>query len=863
MPTAKPHLQDLVRTDSADIRGDFVRLDRNDRASALPQEVLREIFATFDPGALSSYPDPKPLIEAFAASVDLPASHMVATNGSDAAIRRAFQAFVAPGDDVVMADPSYAMYSVYTRIAQARAVQLDYGVDLALPADRWLRAVSNGPRMICLSNPDNPTGAVLPRAQVIEIVAAAARRDVICLVDEAYYPSHNETVIGAVRDYPNLIVTRSLSKAYGLGGVRAGFACAQPVLIQALAKVKGLHEVNAMAVHAGCYLLARPEVVRGFLAEFEAGRAVLAQFARRHNFGLPACPTNFQLIALPDRLDASALVAELRKRGFLIKGGFGHPLSHCVRVTLNGPEIMQQFVDVFEDVLTASTPQVASTGRDQAQISAVSHRGGRTLSLVWATLALAWAAVIYAFSTSLAIVLMQLPLNPVSASHVYSRSTRWHRPRGKRFDDVARLDYWTLLAMRWSTSFRWAVRQSVKFPIQWIRRSWRDVERHGSVVEKATGKSLPVQWMESITMFLRRPLTGLDSLPPYYSLGGFTPGGKSNTYLWVTAMQRVTGLLWAKTIESLGRRDLAVEDKAVFSGFLTRNGLRGPRIVALLSGGEVSPAGSDSSGDVLPPVNLFVKPAVGAGGLGTSLWIWENGAYREARSGKVLPGPQLLEELRRATRKGRALLLQEQVQAGADLAELVGQAATGLRLISCNGPNGFRIILCALKVARGNSITDNIGGGAAAFPIDPVTGEIAQPFGQPAIEPVVTSPANGRTLVGLKIPRWAEIVETVAKAHSCVEGLCIAGWDLTLANEGVVFFECNPQFDLFHVEAASGSPLGACDDVVSSLLENLEQYCSHLGPRTEASKTARFPNRNEGGVDVMNAPGTMNPPRVN
>jgi histidinol-phosphate aminotransferase len=354
MPRVRAHLTDLVRIDSADTRGDFIRLDRNERVSPLPEDVWQGMLATMHPRMFSSYPDPKPLTEAFATAVGLPADHVVATNGSDAAIRRTFQAFIAPGDTIAMSTPTYTMYAIYARIAQAGTLQLKYAPDLTLAPERWHAAVRGGIRMLCLVNPDNPTGAVLPRAEILAIVAAAAARDVLCLVDEAYYPCHRETVIDAVRDAPNLIVTRSLSKAYGLGGLRVGFACAQPSLIAALGKVRGLHEVNAIAVHAGSYMLARPHLVDRFLAELEAGRSVLVDWARGRHLRLPPCPTNYQLIALPDHVDPDDMVAQLRRRGFLVRGFREAVLSRYLRITLDAPDLMRRFVEACEDVMAGA-----------------------------------------------------------------------------------------------------------------------------------------------------------------------------------------------------------------------------------------------------------------------------------------------------------------------------------------------------------------------------------------------------------------------------------------------------------------------------------------------------------------------------
>jgi len=348
----RQHLQGIHRVDSADIRGDFVRLDRNERVSPMGREEFNRILSTIGPEVISSYPDPMPLNDAFARHIDLPSDFVVATNGSDSAIKRIFHAFVVPGDTVVRTDPTYAMYEIYTQIFQGREVAIKYGVDRKVPIDALRATIDASPRMICIVNPDQPTGAVWDMADLRSIIAQAATTETICLVDETYFPCHKDTVVPLVREFNNLIVTRSLSKAYGLGGLRVGFAVAQPQLLYAIGKVRGLHEVNSMAIAVSLYYLEHPELIDRYLAEIESGRGVLFELAKRHNFGTPPCPTNFQLIDIGDRLDPATFVEELKTLGYFIKGGYKAASVHtCLRVTLDGPQMMTEFANAFETAL--------------------------------------------------------------------------------------------------------------------------------------------------------------------------------------------------------------------------------------------------------------------------------------------------------------------------------------------------------------------------------------------------------------------------------------------------------------------------------------------------------------------------------
>lgn len=352
MVTVRSHLQAIERVDSADLRGDFVRLDRNDRASPMDEATFRRILASLAPDVFGAYPDPQPLNQRFAAEVGLAAGQVCATNGSDAAIRRAFQGFVNPGDRVLFADPSYAMYGVYTSVFQGEPVKLAYDESRRLDQNRLLALIAEEPRLVCLANPDQPTGAAFELSDLRRIIEASCTAGALCLIDEAYHPSHPVTAVPLVPEYENLLVTRSFSKVLGLGGLRLGFACAQTPIIQGLDKVRGLHEVNSMAIGVALYLLDHPEVSESYLRDLEAGRQLLAEVARRRGFGFPPCPANFQLIELPEPLDPRAIAQGVKERGFLIKGGFKAPsVRRCLRVSLAAPALMMRFTSILESVL--------------------------------------------------------------------------------------------------------------------------------------------------------------------------------------------------------------------------------------------------------------------------------------------------------------------------------------------------------------------------------------------------------------------------------------------------------------------------------------------------------------------------------
>jgi histidinol-phosphate aminotransferase len=347
-----PNLTDIHRTPE-DMRGRerFVRLDRNERVTAFSGTEFTGMLATLGPEAFCSYPDPSPLVDRLASSLQMPPEWICLTNGSDAAIRKIFQTFIRPGDSVLLAEPTYAMYPIYTRMFGARADLVSYRADRTLDVLDFRNRLASGPRIAALACPDQPTGAVLTVHQLRSIVDAAARNDVLCIIDEAYHPFHPATAVDLVREFDNLVITRTFSKVGGLAGLRLGYFVASAPLVELVDRVRGAHEVNAVAIHVGCFVVDHPEVGERYMREVEAGRALLKELATEVGFGFPSSPANFQLIELPAGLEPRAVVSGLKDRGYLVKGAFDHPsVNRCIRITLAGPDVVRPFVHAMREV---------------------------------------------------------------------------------------------------------------------------------------------------------------------------------------------------------------------------------------------------------------------------------------------------------------------------------------------------------------------------------------------------------------------------------------------------------------------------------------------------------------------------------
>ena len=336
-------------------REGMVGLDRNERLAPLPEPVVGEIRAAIDSALLTTYPSLDLLYDRLSDTFGLDRERLLLTAGSDAAVKALYQVYGRPGSGAVMLTPSYAMYPIYARMFGMNPAEIPFDDDLSVDTGALLAAVAEDTRLVFIANPNQPTGTVLGDDVVAELVTRARAVGALVVVDEAYYPFSGHTLLPWVEEHPNLVVTRTFSKAWGLAGLRIGLVAAHPEIVANLYKVRSAYDVNAVAGACAAVLLAHPEVADDYAADVAAGRELLVTRARE--LGLEPIPslTNFQVLRLAGRADPAELVAALHERGYIVKGPFTAPgLRDCIRVTLGPPALMAQFADELAAALGGS-----------------------------------------------------------------------------------------------------------------------------------------------------------------------------------------------------------------------------------------------------------------------------------------------------------------------------------------------------------------------------------------------------------------------------------------------------------------------------------------------------------------------------
>lgn len=242
--------------------GGFVKLNTNENPYPPSPKVRQAILDECDE-RLRLYPDPIGTIvrQAAAGLHGVGPEWILVGNGSDDLLTILTRSFVGPGDAVVYPMPSYVLYKTLVELQNGRSMVVPFDTDWSLdPARFATEAAATGARLAFLANPNSPSGTALAMSQVADI---ARRLECPLVVDEAYADFAESDCVGLVAEQSNVIVTRTLSKGYGLAGLRLGYLIAAPEVVEGLAKVKDSYNCDRLSLVGGAAALAD----RAYLAE--------------------------------------------------------------------------------------------------------------------------------------------------------------------------------------------------------------------------------------------------------------------------------------------------------------------------------------------------------------------------------------------------------------------------------------------------------------------------------------------------------------------------------------------------------------------------------------------------------------------
>lgn len=324
------------------------RLHANESPWDWMKEYAEEVQAVVARTAFNQYPEGSSLQlrQALGAYTGAPAEKIVMGCGSDELIKMAAEIFLSPGDAIVIHTPTFSEYGVAAMICSAVIHEVPSPRDFSIDIEAIISKVNEvGAKMVFLCVPNNPTGAAISREDVLAVLN---RTEAIVVCDEAYYEFCGTTLIREAQEEDRLIVLRTLSKAFGLAGLRVGYAVCTEKTADCLNRVRMPYNLNSITQGLACLALEHRGRMAELVEEICASRQQLyAEAVQIPELEVFPSGANFLLFRTPR---AKAVAQRLESQGMLTRLFSQEVMKDCLRINIGTPENNRMILDALKEV---------------------------------------------------------------------------------------------------------------------------------------------------------------------------------------------------------------------------------------------------------------------------------------------------------------------------------------------------------------------------------------------------------------------------------------------------------------------------------------------------------------------------------
>lgn len=333
----RPNIRDLKSYSCArDLYTEGVLLDANENPypSALTLSVCDD---------LNRYPDPEntALKRALSQYLNVDPLNVFVGVGSNEVIDLLVRLFVSPDEEVMIFEPTYGMYRITAEICGVKATACLLDENFQIDFAAYQQAITDKTKLIFLCSPNSPTGNLLNVADIEKICASFKG---IVVLDEAYVEfAAQPSLVSKIRLFPNLVIVRTLSKAWGLAALRVGYAVASPEIIEYLNRIKPPYNLNGISSFLAAKALKNSKKLKEMVRKILLERKRMEETLRKEDFFVFPSETNFLLMRVPQARQVAYLLA--KEFGIIVRDFSDKPrLANCLRVTVGKPEENDCFI---------------------------------------------------------------------------------------------------------------------------------------------------------------------------------------------------------------------------------------------------------------------------------------------------------------------------------------------------------------------------------------------------------------------------------------------------------------------------------------------------------------------------------------
>lgn len=320
-----------------------VKLDANEGNKDLFKDLIKDIGDDF---YLNLYPDDNytQLKEAIVNYIGCKIENISVGNGSSELLDLCVKTFVDTNELILSLDPTFSMYSIYAKIVNSRYIGAGEGNDFTINVDDVIKSIKeNDPKLTIICNPNNPTGTIIKRDDVLRIVKST---DNVVIVDEAYMEFSNESVVDEIENYDNLIVVKTMSKAFSMAGIRTGYLIANEELVKTIEKVRPPYNLNSISALLATKALKQKDKMLSYVENLKVEREKI--YEKLIDMGVKAYKSGANFVFFSSKVDN--LAEKLIDNDVLIRK-FGGKLDNYYRVTVGSPKENEAFLNAMKKIV--------------------------------------------------------------------------------------------------------------------------------------------------------------------------------------------------------------------------------------------------------------------------------------------------------------------------------------------------------------------------------------------------------------------------------------------------------------------------------------------------------------------------------
>jgi histidinol-phosphate aminotransferase len=326
-----------------------VKLNQNESPFDTPDEIKSKILDAVRDEVWSRYPEPMPtdLVDAVARHVGVSSDRVLVANGSNSIVQHILNAVVTTGVRVSIPSPSFSLYGQFTEMLGGVPEYVPLNPDFQYDADALIQSASSGVSMVIVCSPNNPTGCDLSNPDLTRLLEST---DAIVVVDEAYAEFNDHTAIDLLDAYPNLIVLKTLSKAFGAAAIRIGSLIASPELVAQIQKIKLPFDINLFSRMAAIELLSHTDLIERNVGYITDERDRVFDTLKTVAGVIPYVSKANLILFEVDH--PKTVFEQLAEKGVLIRNVSGYPgLSRGLRVSIGTREENDIFLNALKQVM--------------------------------------------------------------------------------------------------------------------------------------------------------------------------------------------------------------------------------------------------------------------------------------------------------------------------------------------------------------------------------------------------------------------------------------------------------------------------------------------------------------------------------